>query len=222
MHTQTVQDYLKAIYELQTERGRAPTNALAERLAVTPASASLMVKRLAGEGLVAHERYHGVVLSPSGRRVALEMIRHHRLIERFLADTLSVPWDEVHAEAERWEHVLSEDLEQRMDAALGFPTSDPHGSPIPGEDGKLPERPSLRLSELEPTEEGVVAEVSDEEPEFLRYVGGLGLYPGVAVRVVEAAPFDGPLTVRVDDEVEHALGREAAQRIRVRDVRRAA
>jgi DtxR family transcriptional regulator, Mn-dependent transcriptional regulator len=220
--TETVQDYLKAIYELQSEHGRASTNALAERLGVTPASASLMVKRLAGEGLVAHERYRGVVLSPKGRRAALEMIRHHRLIERFLADTLSVPWDEVHAEAERWEHVLSEDVEQRMDAALGFPTNDPHGSPIPAEDGKLPDAPRLRLSELESSEEAVVAEVSDEEPEFLRYVGGLGLYPGATVKIVEAAPFEGPLTVRVDNHAEHALGREAAHRIRVRDVRRAA
>ena len=222
MLTETVQDYLKAIYELQSEHGRAPTNALADRLGITPASASLMVKRLAGEGLVAHEPYRGVALSPKGRRAALEMVRHHRLIERFLADTLSVPWDEVHAEAERWEHVLSEDLEQRMDAALGFPTSDPHGSPIPAEDGKLPEAPRYRLSELEPSEEAVVAEVSDEEPEFLRYVGGLGLYPGAAVKIVATAPFEGPLTVRVDDRAEHALGREAAHRIRVRDVRSAA
>jgi DtxR family Mn-dependent transcriptional regulator len=221
MVTDTVQDYLKAIYELESEHGRAPTNALADRLGVTPASASLMVKRLDGEGLVTRRRYRGVVLSPSGRRVALEMVRHHRLIERFLADTLSVPWDEVHAEAERWEHVLSEELEQRMDAALGFPTSDPHGSPIPGEDGELPDAPRRRLSELEPAQEAVVAEVSDEEPEFLRYVGGLGLYPGAAVKVVAAAPFEGPLTVRVAGAVEHPLGLEAAHRIRVRDVRRA-
>src|SRR5437867_7774832 len=131
MHTESVQNYLKTIYELQHEQGRVATTLLADRLGVAPASVTGMIKKLAGMHLVTHEPYQGVVLTEAGERIALEVIRHHRLIERYLAEALGVPWDEVHEEAEKWEHVLSEEMEERIDAMLGHPTTDPHGTPIP-------------------------------------------------------------------------------------------
>ena len=217
--SEAIEDYVKAVWELSAHR-RVTTTALASELGVSAASATAMQKKLARLGLVVHEPYRGVTLTPAGERVALEVIRHHRLVERFLVETLGVPWDEVHAEAERWEHVLSEELEQRMDAALGFPTEDPHGAPIPAHDGGVAERASVRLAELEGGQRAVVAEVSDDDPELLRYLGGFGLYPGTEVEVLEAAPFDGPLTFRVGGG-ERALGREAARHVRVREVRTA-
>jgi DtxR family transcriptional regulator, Mn-dependent transcriptional regulator len=219
MQSTAVQDYLKAIYELEhRDDGRASTTQLAERLGVTPASATTMMKKLASLGLLEHEPYHGVVLTDAGRSAALEVIRHHRLIERFLVDILAVPWDEVHDEAERWEHVLSEEMEERIDAALGFPRSDPHGSPIPAGDGTIPSGERTPMSELEPGSRGVVAEVSDEHAPLLRYLGDVGLYPGTEFEVVEAAPFGGPLTVRVGG-VEHALGLDAVREVLVAEVR---
>src|SRR5918912_2318913 len=138
MQTQAVEDYLKTIYEIQREQGKVATTVLAERLGIAPASVTGMVKKLAGLHLVAHEPYQGVVLTEAGEKIALEVIRHHRLIERYLAEALAVPWDKVHEEAEKWEHVLSEDMEDRIDALLGHPTTDPHGAPIPARNGTLP------------------------------------------------------------------------------------
>ena len=218
MQTQAVEDYLKAIYERRAERGEALTTGLAERLGVTPASVTTMIKRLAAMRLVTHAPYRGVQLTDSGEKVALEMVRHHRLIERFLVESLGVPWDEVHAEAHRWEHVLSEQVEERIDAALGYPTTDPHGSPIPASDGAVDHRSTVRITDLAPGDLAVVAEVSDEDPELLRYLACFGLYPGVEVELVAAAPFGGSLSVRLGGE-EHAVAREAAGRVRVRDVR---
>ena len=215
--TQPVQDYLKAIYELYEREGRATTSALANRMGVAPASASTMIKKLAELGLAAHEPYRGVKLSPKGERVALEMIRHHRLVERFLADVLDVPWDEVHAEAERWEHVLSEELEDRIDRALDFPTTDPHGSPIPRRDGRIDRERTVPLSELPPGRTGVVVEVSDEDGDLLRYVGAAGLTPGRRVRLVAAEPFGGSLTVRVG-RTQRVVARDAAAHVRVAEV----
>jgi DtxR family Mn-dependent transcriptional regulator len=218
MQSTAVQDYLKAVYELEhRDEGRASTTQLAERLGVAPASATTMVKKLATLGLLEHEPYHGVVLTETGRAAALEVIRHHRLIERFLVDILGVPWDEVHDEAERWEHVLSEEMEERIDAALGFPRSDPHGSPIPAGDLTLRSSERRPLTELKPGSRGVVAEVADEDAPLLRYLGDVGLYPGTEVEVVGAAPFNGPLTIRVAG-VEHALGREAVSQVLVGEV----
>jgi DtxR family Mn-dependent transcriptional regulator len=216
MQSTAVQDYLKAVYELEHREGegRASTTQLAERLGVTPASATTMVKKLASLGLLEHEPYHGVVLTETGRSAALEVIRHHRLIERFLVDVLDVPWDEVHEEAERWEHVLSEEMEGRIDAALGFPRSDPHGSPIPAEDLSIKTSARRPLTELEPGSRGIVAEVADEDGTLLRYLGEVGLYPGTEIEVVGAEPFGGSLTVRVAG-VEHALGREALSQVLV-------
>ena len=214
MQTQAVEDYLKAIFELQSERGKASTSALAQRLGVAPASASVMVKKLADGRLVRHERYQGVVLTDAGEKLALEVVRHHRLVERFLAEALGVPWDEVHDEAERWEHVLSESVEGRIDALLGHPATDPHGALIPSSDGALAPRSDVLLVELDPGQAALVTEVSDEDSALLRYLGGLGLYPGVELRLLAAAPFEGPLTLLVGD-VEHVLGRHAARHVRV-------
>jgi DtxR family Mn-dependent transcriptional regulator len=173
-----------------------------------------MVKRLAGMKLVRHEPYRGVVLEPAGEKIALEVLRHHRLVEQFLSEVLGVPWDEVHDEAEKWEHVLSEEMEDRIDVALGFPTCDPHGSPIPGRDLKVARRERTSLAELAPGESGTVAEVSDESAELLRYVGELGLYPGTLTTVVAAAPLGGPLTIRVGKH-EHPVSREVARMVRI-------
>lgn len=214
MHTQAVEDYLKTIYEIEREQGKVATTVLAEQLGVAPASATGMIKKLADMGLVAYQPYQGVVLTQAGRKFALEVIRHHRLIELFLAETLDVPWDQVHAEAHKIEHVLSEDLVDRIDAMLGHPTSDPHGAPIPTREGRIDQPSCQRLADLESGQSAVVIEVYDNDPALLRYLGELGLYPRVSLRVVGVAPFDGPVTVRVG-ETDHALGREVANQILV-------
>lgn len=210
--TQAVEDYLKAVHELERTHDKVTTSALAERLSVAPASVTGMVKKLAEMKLVTHEPYRGVKLTDAGRKLALEVVRHHRLVELYLAEALNVPWDQVHNEAEVWEHVLSEDLEDRIAEHLGYPTTDPHGAPIPSRDGELPESDALRLDELEPGQAAVIAEVSDHDPELLRYLGSLGLYPQAYVQLIDAAPYNGPLTLLVDAE-ERVLGQEAAEHV---------
>jgi DtxR family transcriptional regulator, Mn-dependent transcriptional regulator len=211
-----VQDYAKAIYALQTRAGgeAVSTNDLAERLDVTAASASGMVRRLDELGLVTHERYRGVELTEEGEKVALEVLRHHRLLEAYLAESLDVPWDRVHDEAEVLEHVLSEDLEDLIAAKLGHPTRDPHGDPIPTRDGRIDETPSESLQELEPGDAGVFVRVSDSDPKMLRYLGDRGIAPGDALEVIDKQPFDGPVFVRFGDEV-HAFGGALARAMRV-------
>ena len=223
MHTQAVEDYLKAIYEVARVEERVTTNALAERLGVAPASVTGMVKKLAEMRLVTHEPYRGVALSAPGRRIAIEVLRHHRLVETYLHAALGVPWDEVHDEAERWEHVLSEALEARIDAALGHPTTDPHGAPIPTPALELVEPDWPPLARLETGQRATVAEVSDHDPHLLRYVGALGLYPGTPFEVTAGAPYaDGPVTVRLlggpQAGAEHAVGERAAAHLFVRDI----
>jgi DtxR family Mn-dependent transcriptional regulator len=210
-----VEDYAKAIYVLEERVGGPVTNnALADRLGVTPASASSMVKKLDGLGLVKHVPYRGVELSARGRRVALEVLRHHRLLERYLVEELGVPWDRVHDEAEVLEHVLSEDLEARIAAKLGDPRHDPHGDPIPTLELEIEEEQTRPLAELEEGDEAVFSRVSDSDPEKLRYLHGRGIAPGMAVTVVGREPFGGPLRVRIDGR-EHALGGELAAAMRV-------
>jgi DtxR family transcriptional regulator, Mn-dependent transcriptional regulator len=218
--TQPIQDYVKAIYELHREEGRVTTTALARRMEVAAPSATSMIKRLADLGLARHEPYQGVALEPAGERIALEMIRHHRLAERFLSEVLGVPWDEVHEEAERWEHVLSEDVENRIDEVLGFPTSDPHGSPIPARDGSIVRLDSVPLAELEPGQSGRVAEVSDRDGEVLRYLARIGLVPEAQVQVEDVEPFEGPLTLRIGGR-RQVLARELARELLVTEVRAA-
>ena len=213
-----MEDYLKAIWKLQRAGGATTTSALASELSVSAASATAMVKKLAARGFVDHAPYRGVTLTTTGERVALETVRHHRLLERFLVEVLGVPWDEVHDEAEKWEHVLSEELEERIDAALGFPARDPHGAPIPRADGGFAGSPTTTLAELEAGNRALLAEVSDHDPAMLRYLGELGLYPGARIEVVSSAPFDGPLAILVGD-AERVVGRELARHVLVEEVR---
>jgi DtxR family Mn-dependent transcriptional regulator len=210
-----IEDYAKAIYALE-RRGAdsVSTNALAERLGVTPASASGMVKRLGELGLVEHRPYHGVWLTADGRRVALEVIRHHRLLELYLVTSLGVPWDRVHQEAEVLEHVLSEELEELIAAQLGDPTRDPHGDPIPTRDLTIEEGATESLQELAAGDEGVFARVSDSDPDMLRFLAERGIAPGAELEVIDKQPFDGPLFVRFGDEV-HVLGGQLARAMRV-------
>jgi len=210
-----VQDYAKAIYALELRAGAAvSTNALAERLGVTPASASGMVKRLGELGLVEHRPYRGVSLTDHGRRVALEVMRHHRLLELYLFETLGVPWDRVHAEAEVLEHVLSEELEELIAAKLGHPTHDPHGDPIPTRELTIEEGPAVSLQTLEVGARGRFARISDSDPDMLRFLAERGIAPGDDLEVVDKQPFDGPLFVRFGDSV-HVLGGALARAMRV-------
>jgi DtxR family transcriptional regulator, Mn-dependent transcriptional regulator len=210
-----VEDYAKAIFTLERRGGGAvSTNALAERMDVTPASASGMVRRLGELGLVTHEPYHGVQLTARGATVALEVLRHHRLLELYLAQSLGVPWDRVHDEAEVLEHVLSEELEELIAAKLGNPTHDPHGDPIPTADLVLEEEPTERLADQVPGAAGRFVRVSDADPAMLRYLAERGIAPGDAFEVVDRQPFEGPLFVRFGSDV-HVLGGSLAAAMRV-------
>jgi len=214
--SEAVQDYCKAIYALQRHHDGAAvsTNALAERLGVTAGSASAMAKRLSDLGLAEHAPYHGVALTTEGRRRALEVLRHHRLLELYLSEHLGVPWDRVHQEAEALEHVISEDLEARIAAKLGNPTHDPHGDPIPSLELEVDEGETLSLGEAPMGARGRFVRVSDSDPEMLRYLEELGIAIGEPFELVERQPFDGPLTVRIGDE-EHVLGAKLARAMRV-------
>jgi DtxR family Mn-dependent transcriptional regulator len=210
-----IDDYAKAIFALQS-RGDEPvsTSALAERLGITPGSVSAMLKKLDELGLVTHEPYRGVRLTADGRRVALEVIRHHRLLERFLADALGMPWDRVHAEAEVLEHVLSDELEELIATKLGNPASDPHGDPIPSADLELREPSTRSMDSLARGDRGVFVRVSDSDPEMLRYLASCGISPGECFEVREHQPFGGPLFV-VFGAREHAIGGRLAAAMRV-------
>jgi DtxR family Mn-dependent transcriptional regulator len=214
--TPAVEDYSKAIFALES-RSHEPvsTNALAERLGITAGSVSAMLKKLDDElGLITRVPYRGVRLTADGRRLALEVVRHHRLIESFLAEALGMPWDRVHAEAEVLEHVLSDDLEQLIATKLGNPTVDPHGDPIPSADLELEERSTRSMESLEPGDRGRFVRVSDSDPEMLRYLDGCGISPGDRFSVRERQPFGGPLFV-LFGEREHAIGGALAGAMRV-------
>jgi DtxR family Mn-dependent transcriptional regulator len=214
-HSHAVEDYAKAIYVLETRADEAvSTNALADRLDVTAGSVSAMLRKLDELGLVTHQRYKGVRLTAAGRRVALEVIRHHRLLELFLAEVLDMPWDRVHKEAEVLEHVLSTELEEVIAEKLGNPTRDPHGDPIPTADFVIEERETASLAGLEIGATGVFVRVSDADPEMLRYLGERGVTPGASFKIVDRQPFGGPLFVRFGQDV-HPLGGELADAMRV-------
>jgi DtxR family Mn-dependent transcriptional regulator len=210
-----VQDYAKAIYSLSRRGEQAvATSALAERLHVSAASASAMAKRLAELGLVSHEPYRGVRLTESGEKLALEVIRHHRLIELYLSEALGMPWDRVHDEAEVLEHAISEELSELIAEKLGDPTHDPHGDPIPTRDGHIEEGATRSLAESRPGERVVLTRVSDSDPSMLRYLGERGIEPGTHLEVVGREPFGGPLNVRVGErELPLGLGLARAMRV---------
>ncbi len=214
MLSRSIEDYIKAIYALEAEDEKASTKHIAQRLGVRMASVTGMLKHLASEGYVTHTPYYGVKMTDRGRRVALGLIRRHRLIELFLAKTLGLPWDEVHDDAEVLEHVVSDRLIERIFEFLGFPEFDPHGSPIPGKDGSIAPRQGIRLDEMKPGQRGTVVEVSDRDPEFLRYLTSLKLKIGSEIRVRDRAPFNGPITLAVGSR-SVAIGHEAGARVRV-------
>lgn len=215
--SETVQDYLKTIYSIGESGEDITTSAIAIRLGVSSASVTAMIKRLAGKGLLRHRRYWGVELTPRGKRLALEVVRHHRLLEAYLHQVLGIAWDRVHDEAEVLEHALSEDLEDRIADVLGNPTHDPHGDPIPPKKGTHTEVTHTPLEGFE-GKTATVKRVSDRDPEALRYLGDLGIVPGKAITVEERAPFGGPVWIRVGKR-RHALSRELAGQIYVSEAR---
>lgn len=194
--TQPVEDYLKAIYELQRRGSAATTTDLAAHLRVAPASVTGMVRRLAEQGLLTHEPYHGVQLTEQGRRGALRTLRRHRVIEAYLVQALGFGWDEVHDEAERLEHAASDDLIDRMARAIGEPTVDPHGAPIPSREGAVVETSYVPLVQLEVGVNARIMRVADEDPDLLRHLADLTLTPGCTVVVLEQAPFGGPIKLQ--------------------------
>lgn len=212
-----MEDYLKAIYLLQQKGGEVTTSSLGDQLGgFKPGSVTGMVKKLAELNLVEHTPYQGVRLTETGSKIALEVLRHHRLLELYLVEALGYSWDEVHEEAEALEHYISEKLEARIAAHLGEPTFDPHGDPIPDLHGTLPTSNSLRLTDLPLQGAGVVVRVSDQSADRLRYLADLGLVPGALVRVVAAAPFDGPLSLQIGPPAAPvAIDRRLAQTILV-------
>ena len=213
-----MQDYLKAVYYLRDDSGGTTVQALASELGVSSPSVTNMIKRLAGLDLIRHTPYQGIALSAAGERAAAEVTRHHRLLEQFLVETLGYRWDEVHAEAERLEHHISEEMEARIAARLGHPARDPHGDPIPDADGTVPLVNDRQLADLGPGEDATVARVPNRDPARLRYLAELGLVPGATLTLLDSQPFGGPLRLRIHaarghTSSEHHLGRELAQTI---------
>jgi DtxR family transcriptional regulator, Mn-dependent transcriptional regulator len=200
--TQAVEDYLKAIFELTAAYGRVSTNQLADHLNITPASVTGMIQRMAAADppLVEYQKHRGVLLTEPGQAIALEIIRHHRLLEVFLHQTLGYSWDEVHEEADRLEHVISEDFEERMAQALGNPSHDPHGEPIPTRDLQLPPSSGTRLSELRPGQEATVDRVDAKDLVLLRYLSEIGLTPNAEVSILDYSSFDGNLHLQVEGQ----------------------
>ena len=216
--TGPVEDYLKAIYELERSGEPAETNAIARLLAIAPASVSGMVRRLADQGLITHERYRGARLTSAGRRAALKTLRRHRVIEAYLTTALGYSWDRVHDEAERLEHAASDELIDRMATAIGEPATDPHGAPIPTREGKIAQRPVLAMSALGAGERGRVVEVADEDAGKLRFLAGLGLRPGARIRMLERSDVSGAVRLRVGAR-EHTIGTVLADTIMVERAR---
>ncbi|HEY8475676.1 MAG TPA: metal-dependent transcriptional regulator [Chloroflexota bacterium] len=216
MISHAMEDYLKTIYKLQRGQEVVSTSAIAEQLRVSPASATNMIKRLAELKLLEHNPYRGVALTPAGEKIALEVLRHHRLLELYLREALGYSLDQVHDEAERLEHSISEEFEARVDELLGFPTVDPHGDPIPTKDGVLHDPEHVALADVEAGQEVVVRRVSDRDPHRLRYLVEIGLLPGERVELTHKAPFDGPLTLLVGEERrEQVIGRDLARDVYV-------
>jgi DtxR family Mn-dependent transcriptional regulator len=215
-YSRSTEDYLKAIYELETPGSPVQTSAIAEALDVAPPSVSGMVKRLSESGLVEHVPYRGVRLTDSGRRAALKMVRRHRIVETYLTQKLGYDWDSVHDEAERLEHAVSDELIERMAMALGNPRYDPHGAPIPSRSGLIEEQDLLALSDVPVGSMAELRMVSDRDPELLRYIASLGLKVGVAFEVIGRQPFKGPVTIRLPGKPprEQAIGHELADALR--------
>ena len=215
MPGESIENYLKNIYKLESERGKVATSALAERLRISDASVSDMVRKLSEQGLARYEPYKGVELTGEGKRIALKIVRRHRLWELFLVQVLDYSWDKIDAEAERLEHITSNDLERKLDEALGFPRFDPHGDPIPTTDGEIIESDYISLADLAPGQSGIICRVSDSSPDILQYVSELGLALDKTVYVKKKMDFDGLLLIKIDSS-EHFVSRKLAGNIFVR------
>lgn len=216
--SQAVEDYLKAIYVLETEGDGATTTNIAEMLDVSSASVTNMLKRLAGMNFITHKSYKGAVLTDAGRTIALEILRHHRLLELYLKEVMGYSWDEVHDEAEKLEHHISEQFEDKIAELLNDPTHDPHGDPIPSKDGVVPDIATLPLTQADLEGTYVIGRVRDQDPELLRYLEKTGLIPGVKLTILDKAPFDGPLRVQVED-AEKTVGFGVASQVYLIDVK---
>ena len=212
MITLTDENYLKETYTLQLDHARVTTSMLAKRFGTTAASVTGMLKKLAERNLVTYKPYRGITLSASGRAIALEVIRHHRLLETYLAEAMGIPWDRVHEEAERLEHALSEYLEQRIDELLGHPTVDPHGSPIPTKEGTIIETKRLRLSDVPEGRTVEIVEVWDRDSEMLLHLDRLGLHLHTRLKVVRIEPIDQLVTIEVNKK-QNVIGRKTAQHV---------
>ena len=211
-----ISDCLKVIYAMQERGQKVSTSAVSERLGVSDATVTLLFKDFAAAGWVEHTPYRGVHLTPLGERKAMEVIRHHRLLELYLARELGYSWDKVHDEADKLEHVISEEFEDKLDTLLGHPTIDPHGDPIPSKDGVVVVRKGSTLQELREGQAALILRVNDQDPDKLRYLGTLGMYPETRVELVYRAPFGGPLRILVGEQsqqVEHMVGPELAEHI---------
>lgn len=214
--THAIEDYLKAIYLVQSAQGgRATTTQLAEYLNFSPASITGMIQKLAATEppLVEYQKHRGVSLTPQGEKIALEIVRHHRLLELFLHQMLGYDWDTVHAEADRLEHVISEEFEERIAQALGDPSHDPHGDPIPTRDLTLPQSPTTRLSDLRPGQRAIVHRVRDTDPELLRYLSEIGLVPQATITVLQVSPYDDNLCLQLPNETAIILGPRVTRQI---------
>lgn len=215
LNHQAIEDYLKTIYMLAEKESPVSTSRIAEARQVKPASATSMIQRLAKLELVHYEKHYGVILTVAGEKIALEVIRHHRLIELYLMEALGFTWDEVHEQADILEHVISEKLEERIAAALGHPDFDPHGDPIPSKEGVVAEPSTLSLAQLSMGQPATVSRVPDDaNSELLRYLADIGLVPGAEVEVTAVAPLDGPRTILINGQ-EKIVGRRVATAVRV-------
>jgi len=212
MITPVIEDYLKAIFKLQSKNELVTTSDLARTLEVSPASVTNMLKKLKKLRLIRYQSYQGVELLPTGKKIALEIIRHHRLLELYLKEALGYSWDTVHEEAEKLEHHISEDFEERIFEFLGRPEFDPHGDPIPTKEGQIPVQECNPLAQANTGETLVIRRVDDQDPELLRYLEKLGLLPNTTIKLLEKAPFGGPFTVKVGGKNE-ILGQQVVDQI---------
>ena len=212
MITHAMEDYLKAVYLLQEGQEKVSTSAIAQQMNVSAASVTGMIRKLGSMGLLNYTSYQGVELTEGGGKIAQEIIRHHRLLELYLVEIMGFTWDKVHDEADKLEHVISEEFEDKMSEVLGHPTTDPHGHAIPAKDGALQEVSYATLAEVDPGSSATVQHVNDNNPDMLRYLDQLGLVPGVLVQVVTKEPFNGPLRLKID-QTEHYVGREVAYNV---------
>lgn len=210
--SQSVEDYLKAIYILETEGNGATTTNIAETLNISSASVTNMLKRLSGMNFIEHKSYKGATLTEAGEKIALEILRHHRLLELYLQEVMGYSWDEVHDEAEKLEHHISEQFEDKIAELLDHPTHDPHGDPIPSKDGVVPEMASLALTDAELEVSYIIGRVRDQDPELLRYLEKTGIIPGVKLTILKKDPFEGPVQIRLEQE-EKTIGFKIASQI---------